>query len=162
MNDEPPVRDRRYWLAILAGAAGGALAIGAMEFFAMRNSMPVMAVPFATSIVLVLGSPEVEAAQPRALIGGHLLAASIGLLVVHLAGPAPWAAALAVGLAMIAMHATRTFHPPAGIDPLLIVISNSPWSFLLMPVALGALMLAVFAYAWHLAVRRFDWPVRWW
>jgi CBS-domain-containing membrane protein len=162
MDEKTSVRDRRYWLAILAGALGGTVAIGAMEFFAMRNSMPVMAVPFATSIVLVLGSPEVEAAQPRALIGGHLLAALIGLLVVHVAGPAPWAAALAVGLAMFAMHATRTFHPPAGIDPLLIVISNAPWSFLLMPVALGALMLAVFAYAWHLAVRRFDWPSRWW
>jgi CBS-domain-containing membrane protein len=163
MNEEKPMRDRRYWLAILAGAAGGTVAIGAMEFVAIRQSMPIMAVPFATSIVLVLGSPEVEAAQPRALIGGHLVASLIGLLVVHLAGPAPWAAAIAVGLAMVAMHATRTFHPPAGIDPLLIVINNAPWSFLLMPVALGAVMLVAFAYAWHLAVRRFDWPTaRWW
>jgi CBS-domain-containing membrane protein len=133
-----------------------------MEFFAMRNSMPVMAVPFATSIVLVLGSPEVEAAQPRALIGGHLISTLIGLAVVTLAGPQPWAAAGAVGLAMVAMHATRTFHPPAGIDPLLVVVNNAPWSFLLLPVAAGALMLAIFAYAWHLAVRRFDWPTRWW
>ncbi len=162
MNEKMSVRDRRYWLGILAGAAGGTVAIGAMEFFAMRNAMPVMAVPFATSIVLVLGSPEVEAAQPRALIGGHLIATLIGLMVVKLAGPEPWAAAVAVGLSMIAMHATRTFHPPAGIDPLLIVINNAPWSFLLVPVAAGAVLLAVFAYAWHLAVRRFDWPTRWW
>ena len=55
---------RRVWFAILAGAAGGSVAIGLMEYFATRNTMPVMAVPFATSIVLVLGSPEVEAAQP--------------------------------------------------------------------------------------------------
>src|SRR5882672_5102107 len=103
--------DRRAWYAMLAGAAGGAVAIGGMEFFAMRNAMPVMAIPFATSIVLVLGSPEVEAAQPRALIGGHLISTLVGLVVLTLAGPQPWAAALAVGLAMLAMHATRTFHP---------------------------------------------------
>jgi CBS-domain-containing membrane protein len=162
MNEERRRLTRKDWLAILAGATGGAVAIGAMEFFAMRNSMPVMAVPFATSIVLVLGSPEAEPAQPRALIGGHVISTLIGLFVVTLAGPEPWAAAVAVGLAMIAMHATRTFHPPAGIDPLLIVVNNAPWSFLLLPVAAGALMLAVFAYAWHLAVRRFDWPTRWW
>jgi CBS-domain-containing membrane protein len=162
MEEKGRKLDRGDWRAILAGAAGGAVAIGAMEFFAMRSSMPVMAVPFATSIVLVLGSPEVEAAQPRALIGGHLLATLIGLLVVKLIGPEPWAAAVAVGLAMIAMHATRTFHPPAGIDPLLVVVNNAPWSFVLLPVAAGALMLAAFAYAWHLAVRRFDWPTRWW
>jgi CBS-domain-containing membrane protein len=154
--------DRRVWLAVLAGAAGGAVAIGAMEAFAARSAIPLMAVPFGTSIVLVLGSPEVEAAQPRALIGGHLVATLVGLAVVKLAGPQPWAAALAVGLAMVAMHATRTFHPPAGIDPLLVVVNNMSWSFLLLPVAAGALTLALFAYVWHLAVRRFDWPTRWW
>ena len=154
--------DRRAWIAALAGAAGGVVAIGLMELIAARNTMPVMAVPFATSIVLVLGSPEVEAAQPRALIGGHLLSTLIGLIMLKLAGPAPWAAALAVGVAMLAMHATRTFHPPAGIDPLLVVVNAMPWSFLLVPVAGGALALALFAYVWHLAVRRFNWPTRWW
>ena len=153
---------RPHSIAILAGAAGGALAIGAMELFAARSEMPVMAIPFATSIVLVLGSPEVDAAQPRALIGGHLVASLVGLVVLGIAGPQPWAAALAVGLAMVAMHATRTFHPPAGIDPLLIVVNNMPWTFLFVPVAAGALALALFAYVWHLAVRRFDWPARWW
>ncbi len=142
--------------------AGATVAIGAMEFFAIRSAVPVMAVPFATSIVVVLGSPEVEAAQPRALIGGHLLATLVGILVVKLAGPQPWAAAVAVGLAVLAMHATRTFHPPAGIDPLLVVVNNLSWSFLLNPVFAGALLLAAFAYAWHVAVRRFDWPTRWW
>jgi CBS-domain-containing membrane protein len=152
---------RREWLAVLAGAAGGAVAIGAMEYFAARKTIPLMAVPFATSIVLVLGSPEVDAAQPRALIGGHMVSTVVGLLVLWVAGPSPWAAALAVGLAMVAMHATRTFHPPAGIDPLLVVVNAMPWSFLVVPVAAGALALALFAYVWHLAVRRFDWPTRW-
>jgi CBS-domain-containing membrane protein len=133
-----------------------------MEAFAARGSMPVMAIPFATSIVVVLGSPEVEAAQPRALIGGHLVASLVGLIMVKLAGPEPWVAALAVGLAMAAMHASRTFHPPAGIDPLLIVVNNMSWSFLLVPVAIGALSLAMFAFVWHLLVRRFNWPTRWW
>jgi len=46
--------------------------------------------------------------------------------MLTLAGPQPWAAALAVGLAMVAMHVTRTFHPPAGIDPLLVVVNAMP------------------------------------
>lgn len=157
-----PKMNLRTCLAVLAGAVGGAVAIGLMEAFAARTAVPLMAVPFGTSIVLVLGSPDVEAAQPRALIGGHLVATLVGLLIVKLAGPQPWAAALAVGLAMVAMHATRTFHPPAGIDPLLVVVNNMSWSFLAVPVAAGALLLAVFAYVWHLTVRRFDWPTRWW
>jgi CBS-domain-containing membrane protein len=83
----PLMMDRRAWVAVLAGAAGAAVAIGLMEAFAARSAMPLMAIPFGTSIVLVLGSPEVDAAQPRALIGGHLVATMVGLVIVKLAGP---------------------------------------------------------------------------
>ena len=109
--------ERTQFLAILAGAAGGAIAIGSMEAFSATTAFPLVAIPFATSIVTVLGSPKAEPAQPRALIGGHLLSTLIGLLIVKLFGPAPSAAALAVGLAMIAMHLTNTFHPRAGNRP---------------------------------------------
>jgi CBS-domain-containing membrane protein len=115
---------------------------------------------------MVMGSPQAEPAQPRALIGGHLISSLVGLLAVKLLGPAPWVAALAVGLAMIAMHLTGTFHPPAGIDPLVIVVNDLSWFFLIAPVGAGALLLAAFAYAWHNVVARGPnkgdtWPTRW-
>jgi CBS-domain-containing membrane protein len=159
--------DRPQLLAILAGAAGGTMAIGGMEAFSIREAFPLFAIPFATSIVTVLGSPRAEPAQPRALVGGHLLSTLVGLLVVKLCGPAPWAAAVAVGLAMVVMHLTGTFHPPAGIDPLVVVVNNMSWSFLIVPVGIGALLLATFAFAWHNFVARgsnrgYTWPVHWW
>src|SRR5215467_14777806 len=122
--------DRSQLLGILSGALGGAIAIGSMEVFSTERAFPLFAIPFATSIVTVLGSPKAEPAQPRALVGGHLVSTLVGLLVVKLCGPAPWAAAVAVGLAMVAMHLTGTFHPPAGIDPLVVVVNNMSWSFL--------------------------------
>ncbi len=157
--------------AIIAGAAGGAVAIAIMELMSSRTMTPLMTIPFATSIVLVLGSPDVEPAQPRALVGGHIISALVGLLMVKLAGPSPWVAALAVGLAMMAMHLTGTFHPPAGINPLLVVINDMSWSYLAVPVACGALLLLAFAFVWHNVVRRSitrsdscpdSWPNRWW
>ena len=159
--------NRLQLLAILAGAVGGAIAIGSMEAFSIERAFPLSAIPFATSIVTVLGSPNAEPAQPRALVGGHLVATLVGLLVVKLCGPEPWAAAVAVGLAMVAMHLTGTFHPPAGIDPLVVVVGNMSWSFLIVPVGIGALLLATFAFAWHNLVRRGvnegdTWPIRWW
>ena len=156
------MKEYRAVIGMLAGAAGGAVAIGIMEAFSTRAAIPLMAIPFATSIVLVMGSPDVEAAQPRALVGGHLVATIVGLIVVKVAGPEPWAAAVAVGLSIMAMHLTRTFHPPAGIDPLLVVVNNMSWSFLLVPVAVGAILLALFAFIWHLLIRRYSWPTQWW
>jgi CBS-domain-containing membrane protein len=154
--------DRPQLLAMLAGAAGGVIAIGSMEAFSIGREFPLFAIPFATSIVTVLGSPKAEPAQPRALVGGHLVSTLVGLLVVKLCGPTPWAAAVAVGLAMVAMHLTGTFHPPAGIDPLVVVVDNMSWSFLVVPVGIGALLLAMFAFAWHNLVEGDSWPIRWW
>jgi CBS-domain-containing membrane protein len=79
----------------------------------------------------------------------------VGLLVVKLCGPAPWAAALAVGLAMVA------------IDPLVVVVNDMSWSFLVAPIAIGALLFSLFAFAWHKLVARGansgnTWPTRWW
>ena len=149
-------------VAVVAGATGAALAIAAMELLAEGSAIPLLFVPFATSIVLVMGSPQVAAAQPRALIGGHLVATVVGLVVVKITGPGITAAALAVGLAIVAMHVTRSFHPPAGIDPLVVVLNNMSWSFLLVPVAVGACLLAALALVWHNVFRRGSWPRSWW
>jgi len=159
--------ERRRMIAMIGGAVGGGVAIAVMESVSARTMFPLMAIPFATSIVLVTGSPEAEPAQPRALIGGHLISTLVGLLVLQVAGGGLWMAALSVGLAMLAMHLTRTFHPPAGIDPLVVVINEMPWMFLLVPVGAGALILAAFAFIWHALIDHStgseqSWPRAWW
>jgi CBS-domain-containing membrane protein len=162
LQEPEPKRSRELIGRIVAGAAGGAVAIAVMEWMSARAAFPLMFVPFATSIVVVMGSPDAGPAQPRALVGGHLVSTLVGLIVLQVTGPTPWAAACAVGLAMLAMHLTRTFHPPAGIDPLVVVVNDMSWSFLLAPVAVGACLLGAFAFLWHKLVHRIDWPDRWW
>jgi CBS-domain-containing membrane protein len=152
----------RTTAALCIGALGGAVAIAAMEFLSDRATLPLAFVPFATSIVLVMGAPKSEPAQPRALILGHLISSLVGLLVLHITGPSHMAAALAVGLSMLAMHLTRSFHPPAGIDPLVIVVNNMPWTFFLNPVLLGVALLTAFAFIWHNMALKGSWPERWW
>jgi CBS-domain-containing membrane protein len=153
--------DRRNAVAGAVAGLGGAIAIGAMEWFSLSARYPLAAIPFATSIVLVIGAPEAEPAQPRALVGGHLVSTIVGLVVLFIAGPHAWAAALAVGLAILAMYLTDTFHPPAGINPLLVVSNNLAWTFLFVPVLAGALLLTLFAYVWHRRVHHLNWPQRW-
>ncbi len=156
--------DDAGWRRLKAGAVAGvgaALAIGVMELLSAGLNYPLAVIPFATSIVLVIGSPDAVPAQPRALIGGHLVATLVGLMVLHAAGPQAWAAAAAVGLAVLAMFITRTFHPPAGINPLLVVSANLPWTFVIAPVLAGALLLTAFAFVWHRWVRRESWPQHW-
>jgi len=140
---------RRRALEGAAAGLGGALAIGTMEGLSVAMHYPLAVIPFATSIVLVIGSPEAEPAQPRALVGGHVVSTLVGLAVLTLTGPSGWAAATAVGLAILVMVVSGTFHPPAGINPLLVVSNGLGWSFLFAPVLAGALLLLLFAYGWH-------------
>jgi CBS-domain-containing membrane protein len=154
--------DHRNALAGAVAGIGAAIAIGGMEWLSLTSHYPLAVIPFATSIVLVIGSPQIEPAQPRALIGGHVVATLVGLAMLQLTGPSPSAAAAAVGLAVLAMYVTGTFHPPAGINPLLVITNNLPWSFLFAPVLAGAVLLTAFGYVWHRWIRRRPWPQRWW
>jgi CBS-domain-containing membrane protein len=153
--------DHRIILAGAIAGLGAAIAIGAMEWLSLAAHTPLVIIPFATSIVLVIGSPDAEPAQPRALIGGHVVATLVGLAVLQLTGPNARAAAAAVGLAILAMYVTGTFHPPAGINPLLVISNNLSWSFLFAPVLAGVLLLTAFGYVWHRWIRRRQWPQRW-
>jgi CBS-domain-containing membrane protein len=158
---DPPRNIRRIALAGAVAGLGAAIAIGGMEWFSISEQLPLALIPFATSIVLVIGSPDAEPAQPRALIGGHVVSALIGLAVLKVTGPGEVAAAVGVGLAVLAMYLTDTFHPPAGINPLLVISHNLPWTFLFSPVFCGALLLTAFAVVWHRWIRREPWPRRW-
>ena len=151
---------RRIAIGVAAGI-GSAVAIGGMVFLSAVFNYPLAIIPFATSIVLVISSPELRAAQPRALIGGHIVSTFAGLAMVKMVGPQPWAAAFAVGVAVLAMVLTDTLHPPAGIDPLLIVSANLSWVFLIVPVLAGVLLLTVFALVWHRWIKRQAWPEQW-
>jgi CBS-domain-containing membrane protein len=62
----------------------------------------------------------------------------------------------------LAMYVTGTFHPPAGINPLLVVSGNLPLTFLLAPVLAGAVLLTAFSCLWHRGVRGQPWPRQWW
>ena len=158
---EEPRATSRIALAGAVAGAGAAIAIGAMEWFSIAGHYPLAIIPFATSIVLVTGSPDAEPAQPRALIGGHVVSTLAGLALLKLTGPGVWAAAAGVGLAVLAMYLSGTFHPPAGINPLLVVSNNLPRSFLFAPVLAGAMLLTAFAYVWRRWLRRRPWPQRW-
>jgi CBS-domain-containing membrane protein len=144
----------------LIRAVGGALGIAIMTTLAHASGKPLMMVPFATSIVLVMGSPEAPPARPRAVIGGHLLSAFAGILCASILGDAFWVSAVGVGLAIALMHAAGAFHPPAGISPLIITSAHATPLFLLSPVLAGALILVTFAFVYH-RLSGESWPDRW-
>ncbi|MBJ3787765.1 HPP family protein, partial [Bacillus sp. OA1] len=83
--------------------------------------------------------------QPRNIIGGHLISTFIGLSIYHLFGNEYWTIALAVGMAIAVMMLTRTTHPPAGADPIIVILGANSWSYLVTPVLIGSVVIVVIA-----------------
>lgn len=158
---QPPQPAPLSPLAIAIAAAGGGIGIAGMILLAEVGHFALGMVPFATSIVLVLGAPDAPQAQPRNILGGHLISALCGALFCTLLGHGAPAAALGVAAAIALMHATRTFHPPAGINPVVMVIANAGWSFVLLPVAVGAVILVAYAWIYHRLTHTRPWPHSW-
>jgi CBS-domain-containing membrane protein len=78
-----------------------------------------------SSAILIFGISRSSLAQPRNLLGGHLLSAIIGVTVYKLFPELPWlASALAVALSMSVMSATDTLHPPGGSTALIAVMGS--------------------------------------
>ena len=122
---------------------------------------------FGASAVLIYGAIGSPLAQPRNLVGGHVLSAFIGVACWQLLHPVPWlAAAVAVSTAIAAMHATRTLHPPGGATALIAVIGGADvhalgFFYPIMPVGLGALIMLAIAVAVNNIPRHRKYPDYW-
>jgi CBS-domain-containing membrane protein len=147
--------------AVLLGGLGGFLAIGALAVLGGRLNVALLLGSFGASCVLLFGYPEAPFAQPMNVIGGHVICTAIGLAALHWIGPQPWVLALAVGSSIAAMMATRTAHPPAGSNPVIVFLGHSGWSFFLFPVLSGALILVLIAWAYNNVVRKTPYPLYW-
>ena len=114
------------------------------------------------STVFLFALTEAEAAQPRALLGGHLGGALVGILCFQAFGGSLWVSVTAVVLTMVFMVLTRTIHPPAGANPLLMVHNQAGFYALLTPVGVGVITLFLVAVLWSRFRRGRPYPVKWW
>ncbi|MCC2095467.1 MAG: HPP family protein [Hyphomicrobiales bacterium] len=145
---------------VIVPAIGGLIGIACMIAFDRLSAVPLMMVLFATSIVLVMSTPLSLFARPRNIIGGHLLSAVAGFVVLWSFGSNTWLAAPAVGLAIALMQMTNTLHPPAGINPFIIVTMAPGWHFFFIPVCAGALLLVAVAWIYHKVTQPGVYPIR--
>ena len=150
--------NRREWLR---GSLGALLGIGLTAFLCrwLLGSDPAavwLIAPMGASTVLLFAVPASPFAQPWPVMGGHLVAAALGLGLAPLALDPVLAIALTVGLAVLCMGLLRCLHPPAGGTAVVMALGSpaiaaAGWSFLLTPIALNVASLLVAALGYHRA-----------
>lgn len=134
------------------GSFLGIAAVSLLHFQILDDTGLVMIIgSFGASAVLIYGAIRSPLAQPRNLMGGHILSAIVGVTAYRYLGGEPWlAAALAVSLSIALMHLTKTLHPPGGATALIAVIGgdavhNLGYFYVIMPAAIGAGIMLIIA-----------------
>lgn len=149
---------RRNALPALISGVGGFIAIGIMAGLTDALQLALLIAPFGSSCVLLFALPASPLARPRNVIGGHFLSALVGLIVLNTLGAGMLALAVGVGLAIAVMQFTGTLHPPAGANPIVVILTGASWSFLATPILAGAVFLCLTAWLYHRFVSRRPYP----
>ena len=136
------------WIGAFLGIASVAL----INYHLVDEQDLVMIIgSFGASAVLIYGAIKSPLAQPRNLLGGHVISAVIGVTAYEIFHPHLWlASSVAVATAIAVMHATKTLHPPGGATALIAVIGseeihNLGYLYAVIPAGLGAAVMLLVA-----------------
>lgn len=128
----------------ITGAIGGLICIFVLLCLTNYTGTPWLMASLGGSCVLVFVVWNAPLSQPRNIIGGHLISAFIGLIMYSLLGTNIVSISIGVGLTIFLMAFLGIIHPPAGANPIIIILGGYGWSYLVMPVLIGALIIVFF------------------
>tara|TARA_X000001036_G_scaffold82516_2_gene74405 strand:+ start:14697 stop:15089 length:393 start_codon:yes stop_codon:yes gene_type:complete len=124
-----------------------------MFFIAYINSLDSSNIwlipPFGASLVLVMAVQDSPLAQPRNVFFGHIFSALSGVIMFYFLGVSPLSISLGMALAILIMMITKTIHPPAGANPVIAILGAKTFEFVIIPVAIGASFIVIFAYIYN-------------
>ena len=161
-QNEKIAKKGRNFFEVTWSAMGAMIGIALALWFGSDQDSPFLLASLGGSTVFLFALSETEGAQPRALFGGHIGGAVIGILCFQILGDTFWVSVAAVVLTMVFMVVTRTIHPPAGANPLFMVHNHAGFSVLLKPVGTGILTLFLVALLWSRLRPGKEYPVKWW
>ena len=123
------------------------LTIGMLTLLTYKTEFGIfLLASFGSSMVLLYGYPESPFAQPKNVFFGHLITSFVGLIVLHFVPlPIYLTIPLAVGLGVGLMILLNITHPPAGGNPIIVIIGGVSYEYLFSPVITGSLIIIVFA-----------------
>ena len=116
---------------------------------------------FGSSMVLLYGYPESPFAQPKNVFFGHFITTTIGLIFLNFVPfPIYIIIPLAVGFGVGFMILLNVTHPPAGGNPIIVIIGSVSFDYLLSPVISGSLIIIISAIAINRFILKKTYPAK--
>ena len=147
--------------AFLAGIFS-AFTIGVLTILTYKSALGLfIAGSFGSSMVLLFGFPESPFAQPKNVFFGHLLTAFVGVVFVnYIPLPIYINIALAVGAGVFLMILLNVVHPPAGGNPIIVIIGSVSYDYLISPIIFGCIIILLLAILINKFILRKNYPLK--
>ena len=131
--------------AIFAGIFS-VITISALTLLTYKTELGIFLVAsFGSTMVLLYGYPESPFAQPKNIFFGHFLTSIVGIIFVNFISlPIYIIIPLAVGLGVSLMIVTGVTHPPAGGNPIIVIIGSASFDYILSPIIIGSIIVLLF------------------
>tara|TARA_A100001011_G_scaffold141220_1_gene149327 strand:- start:39 stop:515 length:477 start_codon:yes stop_codon:yes gene_type:complete len=132
--------------ALIAGFFS-AVTIGVLTVLTYKSTLGYfIAGSFGSSMVLLFGFPESPFAQPKNVFFGHLCTALVGVMFVNFVPlPIYINIALSVGVGVFFMILLNIVHPPAGGNPIIVIIGSASYDYLISPIIFGCIIILLIA-----------------
>ena len=147
--------------ALIAGFFS-TITIGVLTVLTYKSALGYfIAASFGSSMVLLFGFPESPFAQPKNVFFGHLLTALTGVLFVNIIPlPIYMSIAFAVGIGVFLMIILNVVHPPAGGNPIIVIIGSASYDYLINPIIFGCIIILLLAIVINKYLLQKNYPLK--
>ena len=147
--------------SILAGIFS-IITIGILTFLTYKTEFGIfLLASFGSSMVLLYGYPESPIAQPKNVFFGHLVTALVGVIFVnYIPLPIYISIAIAVGAGVFLMILFNIVHPPAGGNPIIVIIGSASYDYLINPIIFGCIIILLLAIIINKYLLKKNYPLK--
>jgi len=146
----------------IVSGMSAAIVIGILAFLTLETSAGIwLMFSFGATVFLVFVLYDLETAQPKNIIFGHLVSMLVGIIFNETIGVSFYSLGLSVGLAVILMVYLRIMHPPAASNPLVALSMDLSFDFVLFPVIVGTILIVLMSILINRIILKRKYPKRW-
>tara|TARA_Y100000590_G_scaffold133466_1_gene152603 strand:- start:1144 stop:1608 length:465 start_codon:yes stop_codon:yes gene_type:complete len=146
--------------SLLAGLFS-TVTIGALTLLTYKTELGIFLIAsFGSSMVLLFGYPESPFAQPKNIFFGHLITSIVGIVFLYLIPlPIYLIIPFAVGFGVTLMILLKVTHPPAGGNPIIVIIGSVSLDYLINPIIIGTLIILIFGVILNRLILKKKYPL---
>ena len=153
--------NENFLKAVIAGFFS-AVTIGVLTVLTYKTTLGLfIAGSFGSSMVLLFGFPESPFAQPKNVFFGHLVTALVGVFFVNFISlPIYINIAGAVGIGIFFMMVLNVVHPPAGGNPIIVIIGSASFEYIISPIIIGSILILLIAIFVNKFLLKKNYPIK--